>query len=197
MDDSGTIFSNGPVDGYADGEEPVVFHHREGEFRKYESKVYSDMATGKNQPKRGMFRVLVGTRMNRTIFFAMILTFGVVMCVNLFGRKSHEDVIEGVFCSMSAFSFGDDVYVSVEMKKKSGSKKSLPEVLVRDLSLDVSAIDSDGAESNKSHQEFSFDSSKEDQVCRMSFRNYDISNIKAVVTCLETTKELTCKVLSR
>lgn len=194
--DSEQKFSVGPVDGYAEGEEPIVFHHQDGEFRKYEKKLYSDLATGQNQPKRGLFRVLVGTKMNRMIFFAMIVTFVVVMGVGIFGGKSYEDTVDGVFCSMAAFSFGDDVYVSVSMKR-SGSKQFRDGVGPKNIEIKAVAVDSDGADSAVENRDFLFTDSGEDEVCRFTFRNYDITKINALVSSSGTEKKLSCKVVAR
>ena len=58
-------FGDDMVDGYPDGEEPLVYHYQKDSFRRHESKQYADLASGQSLPKRGFFKVLVGTRSNR------------------------------------------------------------------------------------------------------------------------------------
>ena len=48
-----------PVDGYDDGAEPLVFYAPKGSYRKYEQKIYSDLASGVTGHAKGFFKVLV------------------------------------------------------------------------------------------------------------------------------------------
>lgn len=196
MDDSESNFSLGPADGYADGEEPIVFHHRDGEFRKYEKKIYSDLATGKTAPKKGIFRVLVSTKMNRAIFFTMIITFAVVLCVSLFGRKSNEGSVSGVSCSLSSFSFGDEVYVSIEMHRL-GTREYRDGVGPKTVEFDVTSVDSDGDDVSTQNVVFDFKDSGEVEVCRLVFPNYSVEKIRASASCDGVERELVCNVVAK
>ncbi|HAK68881.1 MAG TPA: hypothetical protein DEO40_00310 [Treponema sp.] len=189
-------FGDDMIDGYPEGEEPLVFHHKNGGFRERESQVYRDLATGKNQPKKGLFRVLVSTKMNRMIFFAMIMTFGVVLAVSLLGGKANEGLVNGVYCSLNAFSFGDDVYVSVSMRRSS-AKKSAEIKGQRVVHYKVVAVNSDEADADVQEQDVVFTDSGDEENARFVFKNYEITKINAGLSSGEETLNLTCKVQAR
>lgn len=193
--DGETDFSYGPADGYAEGEEPVVFHHKDGEFRKYEKKEYSDLATGKSAPKTGIFKVLVSTKMNRMIFLAMVVTFGVVIIISIFASKQNEDHAGGVFCSLSAFSFGEDVYVSIGMKKY--SKKDSGSEYPKKVSFVVTAVNSDGADAYSEALDFDFQGSGGEETCRLAIPNYEMTKVRVSVSCGGESKELSCKIVQK
>ena len=69
-----------PVDGYDDGAEPLVFYAPKGSYRKYEQKIYSDLASGVTGPAKGFFKVLVSTRANKLTLMAMIFFVAVGVC---------------------------------------------------------------------------------------------------------------------
>ncbi len=194
--DSEINFSDGPADSYAEGEQPIVFHHKDGEFRKYEPKVYSDLATGKSAPKRGLFRVLVSTKMNRMIFIAMVVMFAVVILISLFGKKSHEDTVGGVFCSLSAFSFDDSVFVSMDMSRSTGSR--FRDGIGRmDVNVEFWAVDADGNDFERKEKKFEFTDSGKKETGRITFSNYEITKIRAKVDCGGESVELSCKVVAK
>ena len=134
--------------------------------------------------------------MNRLIFLAMVLTFAVVICLRLFGSKQNEGTFGGVACSMSAFSFGDDVYVSISMKR-SGTKQYRNGIGPKTVDFSVTAVDSDGDDSSTTDTSFDFEDSGEDEICRMTFSNYGITKIKAVATCGDESGELVCPVVAK
>lgn len=190
MDSDNQLF--GTVDGYADGEEPIVFYTKRHEYRRYEPEEYRKLASGETKPARGFFKVLVGTRANRMIFMAMIMTVAVVLVVSFFGKKGNQCVVDNVSCAMTAFSWGDDVYLTIEMEKY-GKEKFGPKV----LNFTMVAEDSEGADSQVCVDSFVFDSEKKDQILRSSFRNYDIIKIKANISCGHVSKDIFCKVESK
>ena len=189
-------FLENQVDGYGEDDEAVIWHHKKFGYREREPKAFSDLAEGKNQPKRGLFRVLVSTKMNRMIFTAMLMCFGIVFMVAILGGKDNQGSVGGVFCEMSAFSFGDDVYVSVSMKesgrKKSGDSKEGDGI----LHFNFVAVNSDGEDSDTRDADFDF-TKLSDDVCRVTFRNYEIALIKATVSSGGKSISLSCKVESR
>ncbi len=139
-------FGDDMIDGYPDGEEPLVFHHKNGEFRNLEVKQYRDLATGKNQPKTGLFRVLVSTKMNRMIFIAMAMCFGLVFVLNLLMNKPNEATVNGVYCNLSALSINDTLYVTTECRISSKSKAYRRNSKPREVSINAVAVDSQNNE---------------------------------------------------
>lgn len=111
------------VDGYSEGEEPVIFHYQKGSFRKHEQQIYSDLATGKTGPAKGFFKVLVSSKGNKMIFFTMIVSIALACIIGFLSGRKNQGTVGGVKCSLSAFSFEDTVYASVSLNKD-GKKRS-------------------------------------------------------------------------
>lgn len=139
-------FGEDMIDGYPDGEEPIVFHHKNGEFRELERKQWSDLATGQNQPKTGLFRVLVSTKMNRMIFIVMVMCFGLVFVLNLLMNKPNEATVNGVYCNLSALSINETLYVTTECRISSKSKAYRRNSKPREVSIRAVAVNSQNNE---------------------------------------------------
>lgn len=190
-------FGEDMIDGYPDGEEPLVFHHKNGEFRNQELKQYRDMATGKNQPKRGLFRVLVNTKMNRMIFIAMMMCFGLIFALSLLMDKSNEATVNGVYLNLSAFTFDDQVYVTTSGKLSSSSKAYREKPGPRSLSLKVAAVNSQKVDADSGEDVMLVSEPDQDFFSRLILQNKDIETVRVTVESEGQSKEMTCKVESR
>lgn len=181
-------FGDNQIDGYAEGEEPLVFYHQRGEFRKYEAEQYRDLATGKNQPKRGLFRVLVSTKGNRFMFTIMVMVFAVVILVRVLGGKTSEGTVNGVFCDLSAFSMEDTVYASVKIRTSAAERDRLGKNAVvppKDLHFSFAALDKDGAQSAADELDVVYDDAAaggKEKIVRVSFTDYDIARVQCTVS---------------
>ena len=72
---------------------PLVQSYYEGDFKAY---------------KPGIFKALVSTKQNRTVFFVLIVCFAVVL-VEGFLNKKNQSSIQGVPLELTAFSFEENV----------------------------------------------------------------------------------------
>lgn len=196
-------FTDGVIDGYAEGEEPIVFHHKNGEFRKYESQAIRDLATGQNQPARGLFKSLVSTKGNRLMFVAMVLCFALVFIVSILSNKPNENTLDGVYCKMDAFSIEESVYVSIAMHLSSSAREKSDSEKPRHFFAEVTALDSSGEEAGQEKLDFLYSFSKDDgakdQFLRTSFSDYEIEKIKCTLFLAEEgneqSVELSCGVV--
>lgn len=190
-------FGNGMIDGYGEEEEPIAFHHKNGEYRKYMDPKLADIATGKNQPKRGFFRVLVSTRGNRCMFFVLCLTFVIYFGVNIFAKNSNEDTVNGIDCNISSFSFADSLYVTLEMKDTASSKKKDSKNLSepRKVSFEIELYNSDGALSYTDKGETVFDGNE--YFYRNTYTYYDYVKVDCKLSSGEEQKTITAKVQQR
>ena len=184
------------LDGYTEGEEPMVFHYKKGDFRRLEPKMYSDMATGQNQPKRGFFRVLVNTKGNRMIFFSMIFCFALVFIVWIV--NSHENVSSstGITCELTSFSFEGKVYASLSLK----NNKKNPLTEEKPLSVEFDSYDTDGTLINKETVQYDFVPEGEEQFVRVVFSDYNLAEVKCSIKSENSADKeilLTSKVLQR
>lgn len=188
------------VDGYAEGEEPLVFYHKRGEFRQYYSdEKLKDLAQGKNLPKRGLFRVLVATKANRAIFTGMMMCIGLVFALSFLGGKSNEAIINGMFCDLSAFSFQDQVFASLEIRPSYKTKRAhRGPYKQQSFTVAYKVIDSDGAVSESSSQEFLYDSPEgEGQFVRATFPDYDAAKVLCDVTLGDRTETLSVTIVKK
>ena len=190
-------FGDDMIDGYPDGEEPLIFHHKNGEFRNLEVKQYRDLATGKNHPKTGLFRVLVSTKMNRMIFIAMAMCFGLVFALNILMDKSNEATVNGVYCNLSAFSFDDTVYVTTSCKVFSSSKAYKVNPSPRTVEVKIVPVNSQNADADAMEDSIIVSEPDTEVFSRKTCGNYEIESIRATVESGGQKKELTCKVKSQ
>lgn len=175
------MYTENEIEGYGEGEAPLVFHHKNGEFRKYEPKMYSDMATGKNQVKHGLFRDLVSTRGNRLMFFVLVMCFALVLIVSLLSGKSEENAIDGLSFSLTAFEFSEKIYVSVDIKKL---EKNEGNQEIKKISATVTALSSDGQALDSFKSECLFDEKSDaKETLTGIFNDYDISSVSCLITC--------------
>ncbi len=180
------------VESYEDGQEPLVFYHDRNEYRKYEPESVRDFASGKTKMNKGFFRVLVGTRSNRMIFFAMVMTFALVFIVKILSGSPGEANISGVNCVLSALSYDDRVLVSIRMKPSSRNNN---DALPRNIVAKFIVIDADGMEQNRAEIAAVFDPSKDSpQFLRDSFTDYEIRKVRCIVSCGEEAVEMVCNV---
>lgn len=185
-------FGDGMVDGYGEGEEPIAFHHKKGEYRKYMDPKLADIAEGRNQPKRGFFRVLVSTRGNRMMFLVLCITFAVFFIVNFLGRNSNEDVINENKIKLSAFSFSEQIYLTFEMKNDDARKSRNEVPQFQKYKINLEFINNDGAVAFQKDDEFIYYG--DDYFYRETYTDYDIVSVRCTVRDNETEKKLNAKV---
>ena len=174
-------FGDNQLDGYTEGEEPLVFHYKRGDFRKYESEQCRNIATGVDAPARGFFKVLVASKGNRILFITMMMCFVLMLVMSIFSAKSNVDTIGGVTCELTAFSFQDNVYASLKMKKFRTEQASDG---YRNLEIAFSLLDADGNTVAEYETIYSFDmANKEEQFVRSTFTDYEAHSARCVVTC--------------
>ena len=65
-------FGDNQIDGYTEGEEPLVFHYKKGDFRKYEAEKYRNIATGQDAPARGMIKDVFCSHAGNEHFFCKV-----------------------------------------------------------------------------------------------------------------------------
>lgn len=186
------VFMDEQPDGYAEGEEPVIFHYKKGDFRKREPKVYADLATGKTLPSKGLFKALVSTRGNKFMFFTLIMVFALVLIVSLLSGKANENVINGIYCNLDSFSYEGTVYSSVELKVSENSGKRIFGFKVPSSNEEISIkkeiyaiflfYDSDGDFLDKREVKYEFDSDiKDEKFIRSAITDFSVSRVECEI----------------
>ncbi|MBP5695454.1 MAG: hypothetical protein J6X11_02275 [Treponema sp.] len=181
-------FGDDMIDGYAEGEEPLVFHHRRGEFRDLEDKRTRELAEGGGFKSKGFFGVLVGTKGNRMIFMALVVCMGLIFVLSILSGRKNEGVIDGVRCKMDAFSIAENVYVSVALDMTQAAKKKDDANRPRHIFADIKALDADGANVTSSQAECLFSlaeelsgDKKQKQFLRAVFTDYEVETVECTV----------------
>lgn len=177
-----------PVEGYAEGEEPLVYHYgRPGErLRNADESVRQFYEEAESRPRRGILRYLVQTRTSRVLLIAIAALAVMNVALAVMGGDSSASVA-GIPLGLSAFSFGDGTYVSLRLSPAEGESGPAVEVAVR--------FQAYAAEDRLVHEE---DSAGfylgQELFLRTSFPDYDIVYVKAVVTASGGSATLRCDV---
>ena len=152
---------------------PLVQSYYEGDFKAY---------------KPGIFKALLSTKQNRTVFFVLIVCFAVVL-VEGFLNKKNQSSIQGVPLELTAFSFEENVYVSLEFQEPSksyGKKSSVP------VYVEFSFSDESGNLLEKKSLTHVYEGKK--SFLRTTFHDYDIFSVRADIVFEDKATSLTAPV---
>ncbi|MCR5699735.1 MAG: hypothetical protein K6G52_08855 [Treponemataceae bacterium] len=186
-----------------DEQSELVFHYKREDRLENASKTVKDYYDGTGPtPPKGIFEALVHTKSARYSLFALLLVLAFFVGFYFFGSKSYEDTLDGVHYKLTAFTFEDNVYVSIKLESdaaepnaaKSEPDATEPNAALPDFTVQIFAIDNDNQIIEKKN--FSKNDVK-DSYLRTTFVNHDIIMIKAEVKSSEdqeSTIELSCKV---
>ena len=189
------MFGEDQIDGYAEGEKPLVFYHKRGAFRENEPEHLRDLATGKTAPKRGFFRVLVNSKGNRLMFIVMVLCFAFLGGYKIFAKGANEGSVGGIDCKLSAFSFQDTVYISLNLKQSAADKKKASLPLPQPLTVLFALVSEDGTELARREEEALFLKGESgEQFVRTTFEGMVGAKILCVVQAEEETAQLSVAV---
>ena len=111
----------GDIDGYTDGEEPLVYHYGpSGErLRNAEDSVRKFYAGEGPQPPKGILRSLVQTRSSRLILLVMLAMMAITIITSIMDRGAGAAMVGVIPMELSAFSFDETVYISLHLKENS------------------------------------------------------------------------------
>jgi hypothetical protein len=163
-----------PIEGYAEGEKPLIFYYNRERRVARAPKIVQDYYNGKNRPVTGLFKVLVATPAKRVMFFSIIALCVIVIFLNYSLGEDSAGTIGGVPASLSAFAFEDTVYISLRFD---GSPKFKDELR---FAVDIAIFNADNQlfETRRFFQNYS----GKEAFTRTTIPDYDILRIEAVVT---------------
>lgn len=163
-------------EGHEDGEEPIVFHYNREERIRNAPDLVKQYYAGELKRPRGLFRVLVSNKANKTLLFVLVVCFILVGFIGFFGPKKNESAVSGVSFNLLAFSYDDTVYASLKFsepdkKNRENYSENIP------LKVRFSFFDADNMcivfdEVNGSYN-------GKEVFLRTSCRDYDIFNVTA------------------
>lgn len=179
-------------EGYPEGEKPLHFFYNREERIKNAPKIVQDYYNGKIEFTRNPIKIMFKNKMNRFMFIFLIL-FSAFAYFMSYQAGKNALKIYGTSAQLTAFSYAEEVYVSLEIKPLSEEKikdfKPVP-VYVKILSYN-----NDSEVSDMYETEDVYDGSQ--LFLRTKFTDYDIIRVVADVTLGEENKSFGAKVIKR
>ena len=181
----------GDIEGYGEDEEKIVYHYgKPGERLKNADEMVKRYYAGEGpQAPKGIFQSLVQTPSSRLILIVMLAMMAIVVLSSIMDRGAKASTVALVPMELSAFSFEDAVYISLQLKENSRIDFfEHPFVSCNFLvyTTDEQVIYQETVET--------FYTGKEDFL-RTTFGDYDILYVESVVTVGEETKILRTDVI--
>ena len=150
-------------------------------------KLVQDYYNGNLKPVRG-FRIFF-TKQNRYIFFALIFFVGATWIYTGLNKTRAGTTLNGINFELSAFSYEEEVYVSLQMKRSSRSKEVAPV----NVQAEFFAIDPNRQVGDKRNGQLIYESGE--QYIRTKFTDYDIIRVDVILNAGGTEKELSAEVV--
>lgn len=169
-----------------EADKPLVFrYNREARIAKAPQLV-KDYYNGKMKPVRG-FRIFF-TKQNRYIFFALIFFVGATWIYTGLNRTRAGTTLKGINFELTAFSYEEEVYVSLQMKRSKKSKSTAPVP----VNVEYFAIDPNNQVGDKKADSGIY--SEGEQYLRTKFTDYDIIRVDVILNAGGEEKELSALV---
>ena len=173
-----------------DGEQPLHFYYNREERLKKASPQVQEYYNGGMKPVTG-FKVFF-LKQNRYIFLTLILlTIGCMFysCIN---KTRNAATISDVNFTLNAFSYDEEVYMSIEMKRSKKAKEAFPVPIEAQVFL----IENNNQVYDKKQIDYVYSGTEEDFL-RAKFTDYDIIRIDVILKAGDQEKELSAKVEQR
>lgn len=169
-----------------EAEKPLKFYYNREERLAKAPKLVQDYYNGKLKPVRG-FRIFF-TKQNRYIFFALIFFVGATWIYTGLNKTRAATTLAGINFELTAFSYEEEVYVQLKMKRSSRSRETGP------LPVDAEffAIDPNNQVGDKRQGQLVYDEGE--QYIRTKFTDYDIIRVDVILNAGGSEKELSAEV---
>lgn len=169
-----------------DGEQPLHFYYNHEERLARAPKSVQDYYAGKMKTPRG-FKVLFN-KQNRFVFLALIVVVAFGWVNSGTTRLRRYSQIAGINVEASAFSYEEEVYVSVQFKRSSKSKDLTPKM----INADICVIDPNNNAGDR--QKHSIIYNEGEEYIRTKFSDYDIVRVDITLSVDGETKEISAEV---
>ncbi|MCR4790144.1 MAG: hypothetical protein K5839_03585 [Treponemataceae bacterium] len=171
-------------------EENLVFrYNRDERVSKASPTVKAHYDGTEAKPPKGLFKALVHTKSSRYMLYTLILVLAFFFGIYFFGSRSNVDSLNGTKYSLTAFSFEDNVYISLKLTPEDIEKNEAE----NKINVQICTIDNENQITNK--VSFTEKDIKDDYI-RAVFVNHDIISVTAEISdqAEEKTLNLSCKV---
>ena len=167
-------------------EKPLKYYYNREERIAKAPKLVQDYYNGNLKPVRG-FRIFL-TKQNRYIFFALIFFVGATWIYTGLNRTRAGTTLAGINFELTAFSYEEEVYVQLKMKRSSRSRESAP----INVAAEFFAIDPNRQVGDKREGQLVYES--DEQYIRTKFTDYDIIRVDVILSAGGYEKELSAEV---
>ena len=167
-------------------DKPLKFYYNREERIAKAPKLVQDYYEGKMKPVRG-FRIFL-TKQNRYIFFALIFFVGATWIYTGLNKTRAGTTLAGINFELSAFSYEEEVYVSLQMKRSKKAKSKAPV----SVEAEFFAIDPNRQVGDKRKGQLVYEEGE--KYIRTKFTDYDIIRVDVILNADGHEKELSAEV---
>ena len=167
-------------------EKPLKFYYNREDRIARAPKLVQDYYNGKMKPVRGI-RIFF-TPQNRYIFLALIFFVGAAWIYTALNKTRAGTTIAGINCELTAFSYEEEIYVSIQMKRSKRSKNTAPVT----INAEYFVIDPNNQVGDKRSDSIIY--SEGEQYLRTKFTDYDIIRVDVILNAGGEEKELSAQV---
>jgi hypothetical protein len=168
-------------------EKPLKYYYNREERIAKAPKLVQDYYNGNLKPVRG-FRIFF-TKQNRYIFFALIFFVGATWIYTGLNKTRAGTTLAGINFELTAFSYEEEVYVSLQMKRSSRSRDTAPVA----VEAEFFAIDPNRQVGDKRTGQLVYDEGE--KYIRTKFTDYDIIRVDVILNAGGYEKELSAEVV--
>jgi hypothetical protein len=169
-----------------EADKPLVFRYNREERIARAPKLVQDYYNGKMKPVRGI-RIFF-TPQNRFIFLALIFFVGATWIYTGLNKTRAGTTLEGINFELTAFSYEEEIYVSLQMKRSKNAKSTAPVT----VNAEYFAIDPNNQVGDKRSNSLIY--SEGEQYLRTKFTDYDIIRVDVILNVGGQEKELSAQV---
>ena len=169
-----------------EADKKLVFRYNREERIARAPQIVKDYYDGKMKPVRGI-RIFF-TKQNRYIFFALIFFIGATWIYTGLNRTRAGTTLSGINFELTAFSYEEEVYVSLQMKRSKKSKSTAPV----SVNAEYFAIDPNNQVGDKRSDSTIY--SEGELYLRTKFTDYDIIRVDVILNAGGQEKELSALV---
>lgn len=173
-----------------DSTENLNFRYNRTERLKSAPKEVQDYYNGNwKGPPKGFFKALVHTTGSKFIFAALCFVLAISVVVMIVNSRENIITFANVKSEISAFSFDDIVYVTLQCQEKN---TTIDTIKNNKIKVVLKALDAQKNIINFSEQEDFF--TKNEIFFRTTFQDYDIISVLAEITIKGQTETIFCNV---
>ena len=165
----------------------LIFRYNREERIAKAPQIVQDYYNGGLRPVRGI--KIFFTKQNRYIFFALIFFIGATWIYTALNKTRAGTTLAGVNFELTAFSYEEEVYVSLQMKRSSRSREKGPV----NVQAEFFAIDPNNQVGDKRLGQLLYEDGE--QYIRTKFTDYDIIRVDVILNAGGYEKELSAEVV--